>query len=67
MKKVLNYLNQLVSTASPDNYSNVSFNSYLRELATISDKILEEREELKTIILAMSDGPEKQKLLEKIL
>ena len=67
MKKVLNYINQLISTASPDNYSHISFNFYLRELAAISDRILQEREEMKKVILEMADGPEKKKLLETLL
>lgn len=44
MIKSLKKINEIIRSASPSNYDNVSYNTYFKNLSIISDSILEEKE-----------------------
>ncbi len=41
MNEVLKTINNLIATADPSRYDNISYNKYYRDLTTISDKVID--------------------------
>ena len=71
--KALKKLNDMISTADPDNYSNVSHNKYYRDLTTISNLLLEDQaikidieKKLLLEILNLPDSETRLKLINLI-
>lgn len=66
MTNTLKLINDLVRNCEPDDYESVTFNCYLKDLANISDSLIEERENMKQLILEVEDISVRTKLLELI-
>jgi len=73
MLKSLKRINDLVANADPNNYDSISYNKYYRDLASISDAVLEDADEFKTkevkILSELNNLPEsaaKQNIIAKI-
>lgn len=62
MLKSLKRINALVANADPNNYDSISYNKYYRDLASISDAVLEDADEFKTkevkILAELNNLPE---------
>ena len=74
MNQALLRINQLVASADPTDYDNVSYNKYFRDLSDISNKILEDEErnkqkiaKLAKAINELESNEEKTKLLDILL
>ena len=64
MNETLKKINEFISTANPDKYTSVSYNTYFKELTSLSNSILNEREKLKTEINSLDVADEiKNKIL----
>lgn len=74
MNLALARINKLIAGSNPDHYDSVSYNKYFRELADISNKILEDEErnkqkiaKLAKAINELESNDEKVKLLDILL
>jgi protein-arginine kinase len=70
MIKTLKLINEMVASATPDDYGSVSYNRYFRNLSEISTSIIDEKEEMDKIlqrvkdsICKMDNGKEKSELV----
>jgi hypothetical protein len=64
MIKTIKLINSLIANANPNNYDNVSYNKYYRDLSNISNSILEDNSKLRKEVLNIKDEDLKRKILE---